>query len=727
MAHSLPPAGAATVRDLDNFQNNQHIFSRLQLLPSFNGSPITRFDTWLESFESIVDGSRWSEDKTIQMLRAKLTDRAFSVIQSILKTNPNNYVAIKEALLDHFHGDENADLYLKKFDKAKRKPGEKIVDYALRLQEIFKRAYPVGHTERSFVVILKQKFIDGLDSKLQSKVKYKEFPTFNELVAATRVYALRLESIETDREKQEFIRAIDGSSDTNSAELKEIKQMIIDQREVVNNAVANIRHGSRPNEEVRTEKEEIKDVLQELMQTMKNLQLERKDVTPPPNTQYKKQRLFNKLPPRGQVVCSQLDFDLYDVGEKKLHTLGRVTLPVRYGESLLRQEFIITNGVSEDCILGWDAIQKHGFRLDGEAKSIYLARDEQGPLAISKVPDMAITTVKKTTLSRQTSMVIAAQVTGSFPYVPPFSAFMFTPVEDLPAGIYIEEFIGNVSGDGTYQIIVENHSLNQVNIPRNTTLGVIEIINQVIRKVALDTSDVKPLEPREPIVISEVDPEFQAPLSQLLNDFRDLFASKDSELGNTNLIKHTINTEGRGPIRQRPYRVTNNQRKILEDKVQEMLEAKVIRYSQSPWASPVVLVEKKDGEVRFCVDYRKLNSITKKDSFPMPRIDETLDKLYGKKFFTTLDLASGYWQIQVHDPDIEKTAFVVENNLYEFKRMAFGLCNAPATFQRLMNYVLRDVLGSKATPQCPPIRRAKTLGNKGTTYIGEKFKKKQSS
>ncbi|KZR96510.1 Uncharacterized protein APZ42_009111, partial [Daphnia magna] len=94
-----------------------------------------------------------------------------------------------------------------------------------------------------------------------------------------------------------------------------------------------------------------------------------------------------------------------------------------------------------------------------------------------------------------------------------------------------------------------------------------------------------------------------------------------------------------------------------------------IRYSQSPWASPVVLVEKKKGEIRFCVDYRKLNGITKKDSFPMPRIDETLDKLYGKIFFTTLNLASGYWQIQVHDPGIEKTAFVVENNLYEFKRM----------------------------------------------------------
>ncbi|XP_045036922.1 paraneoplastic antigen-like protein 5 [Daphnia magna] len=218
MAYCTSPTRAATVRDLDDFQNNQHTFSRLQLLPSFTGSPITRFDSWLESFESIVDGSGWSEEKTIQMLRAKLTDRAFSVIQAILKEHPHDYESIKEALLDHFHGDENVDLYLQKFNKAKRKPGEKVVDYALRIQEIFKRAYPVGHSEKSFAVILMQKFIEGLDSKLQTKVKYKEFKDFNELVAATRVYALRLEALETDREKQEFIRSIDGSQDTSSAE-----------------------------------------------------------------------------------------------------------------------------------------------------------------------------------------------------------------------------------------------------------------------------------------------------------------------------------------------------------------------------------------------------------------------------------------------------------------------------------------------------------------------------
>jgi hypothetical protein len=292
MAQCPSPSRAATARDLDDFQNNQHTFSRLQLLPSFSGSPLTRFDSWLESFEAIVDTSGWSGEKIVQMLRAKLTDRAFSVIQAILKDLPHDYDSVKEALLDHFHGDENVDLYLKKFNKAKRKPGEKIVDYALRLQEIFKRAYPVAHSEKSFAIILMQKFIEGLDSKLQTKVKYKDFKDFGELVTSTRTYASRLEALETDRERQEFIRSIDGTHGTNSAELTELKQMIVDQKEMMMKAVANVHHEDKPVVEKKTESEQIRDVLSELVQSVKKLHLNRKDVSYPSNTQYRKQVSF---------------------------------------------------------------------------------------------------------------------------------------------------------------------------------------------------------------------------------------------------------------------------------------------------------------------------------------------------------------------------------------------------------------------------------------------------
>ena len=147
-------------------------------------------------------------------------------------------------------------------------------------------------------------------------------------------------------------------------------------------------------------------------------------------------------------------------------------------------------------------------------------------------------------------------------------------------------------------------------------------------------------------------------------------------------VEHVIETGDTPPICQQPRRVSFASRPEIAQMVQEMLEQRVIEESSSPWASPVVLVKKKDGE-RFCVDYQRLNAVTRKDVFPLPRIDDLLDQLKGSAVFSTLDAKSGYWQIRMNANSQEKTAFTTFNGLYEFRVMPFGLCNAPATFQKI--------------------------------------------
>ena len=122
-----------------------------------------------------------------------------------------------------------------------------------------------------------------------------------------------------------------------------------------------------------------------------------------------------------------------------------------------------------------------------------------------------------------------------------------------------------------------------------------------------------------------------------------------------------------------------------------MLQKQVIHSSKSPWASPVVLVAKKNGDTRFCVDYRRLNSVTKMDVYPLPRNDDMLDSFSEACVFSTLDLASGFWRVKVEEPSQEKTAFITHHGLFEFEKMPFGLTNPPATFQCLMENVLGGI------------------------------------
>ena len=189
--------------------------------------------------------------------------------------------------------------------------------------------------------------------------------------------------------------------------------------------------------------------------------------------------------------------------------------------------------------------------------------------------------------------------------------------------------------------------------------------------------------------LDHLQPEQKTKMGHLLNSYQDIFATGSGELGLTSVTEHKIETQDAVPVKQLPRRLPNALRPVVEEQVSEMLEKEVV----STTDSPIVLVRKKDGTWRFCIDFRKLNEVTIKDAFPLPQIADLVDSLSGHKYFSTLDLASGYWQVPMEESSQEKTAFVIPGGgHFEFLRMPFGLTNAVPTFQRLMSVVLEGLL-----------------------------------
>ena len=173
-------------------------------------------------------------------------------------------------------------------------------------------------------------------------------------------------------------------------------------------------------------------------------------------------------------------------------------------------------------------------------------------------------------------------------------------------------------------------------------------------------------------------------MHEVIKKHKKAFSLSKTDLVRTQVIKHRIDTGNVMPVRQQPRRMSTKQKQEVGKLVDDMLDDGVITTSKSPWFSFIVLVKKKGGSVRFGVDYRALNSCTKKCSYPLPRIDDSLDQLSGCGYFSTLDLKSGNWQIPMHEKDEEKTAFTCHKGLFAFNVMLFVLANAPATLQHLI-------------------------------------------
>ncbi|UYV79051.1 K02A2.6-like [Cordylochernes scorpioides] len=390
-----------------------------------------------------------------------------------------------------------------------------------------------------------------------------------------------------------------------------------------------------------------------------------------------------------------------------------VRIPSRSPHRKRTAEFLVHPSCSHDVILGWDFLESSSAIIDcGQSEisfsempnedpsveRLYLASDDIIPpksikrvvartASVAGIKNCVIEGSRKLLLEKELfipSSCVTIWHGQANIWVTNFSKNQIP----IPSGMCLAQFI-KIQPQEVCPIVQANE--NCVSKGVESTYKMSKLEGPIENLTNIDNAE-RPvgMENISSCISPELPPSHKIELLELLERFSELFnpiTKSPSEL----ITKHKITTGDARPLKRRPYRVSPSERKIIQEEVDRMMEIGVVQPSESPWASPVVLVRKIDGSVRFCVDYRGLNKVTKKDVYPLPRVDDALDCLKGAKIYSTLDLKSGYWQISVDEADREKTAFITPDGLFEFKVMPFGLCNAPATFERMMDGLLKGL------------------------------------
>ena len=378
-----------------------------------------------------------------------------------------------------------------------------------------------------------------------------------------------------------------------------------------------------------------------------------------------------------------------------LEVKGEVNVTFTLGQGRFRHNFLVCEPVSQSVILGIDFLARRGAVISCKEGRILLddGRTEARMETRLGFNDVRVRSIESQLIPPRAAVFHRVYSEGGIPID---GMGIVTPVgTEIPPGLLIASSVVTAA-DGECWVSVLNPTDQPIRIPTSCLTGVFDTVDELCALPEPCTSGVgsNVAAALEQLEDTDLAPEEKAEVGRLMREFADTFVEEGKPLGRTTLYYHRISTGDQEPIKVRGRRVPPHQRTLVDEMLTEMTADGVIRPSSSPWSSPILLVKKKDGTPRCCVDFRKLNECTVRDAFPLPRIDESLDALSGAKYFTVLDLKSGYWQVPLEEASKEKTAFATHRGLFEFNVLPMGLANAPAAFSRLMNNVLAGLTWS---------------------------------
>ena len=400
-------------------------------------------------------------------------------------------------------------------------------------------------------------------------------------------------------------------------------------------------------------------------------------------------QVWENIRPFSSATVESYDGNVFTASGDPVKILGKTTVFIEIGGIHCSSSIIIAD-IDLSIILGLDFLKRHNCQIDVAANSLVIQGKKCKLTCSGSIGCYRIVVSNKVEIPAMSEMIIEGKVLGSQNVKN--NLCIVEPKEGTCENREMLIARSLVYGQNKTPVRVMNVTNETKTLHPETNIATLSPVSTVKVMKQVPVSECKKIPDHlkdlyERTVIG-MNMEQQGQVAKLLNKYSEVFSKSDGDIGRTGIIKHRIPTGDAQPIKQRPRRVPVHMNEEIDRQLENMLKENVITPSTSPWASSIVMVKKKDGSNRFCVDYRKLNDITIKDAYPLPRVDESLDQLAGSKWFSCLDLNSGYWQVETDLADREKTAFTSRRGLFEFIVMPFGLCNAPATFERLMETVL---------------------------------------